>query len=57
MRKRFKEWLEQADVRSELSSAYNSPSNGPDEVNHGQVQGKKGVLLDSLGGMETSTQE
>ena len=28
MRKRFKEWLEQADVRSELSSAYNSPSNG-----------------------------
>ena len=26
MRKRFKEWLRQAGVRSELSSAYNSPS-------------------------------
>ena len=28
MRKKFKEWRKQAGVRSELSSAYNSPSNG-----------------------------
>ena len=28
MRKRFQEWLRQAGVRSELSSEYNSQSNG-----------------------------
>ena len=38
MRKRFQELLRQTGVRSELSSAYNSPSNGRCERSMGQVK-------------------